>query len=403
MRYKLISLSPIHIGNGNQINNWSYSIDNNKIHIYDFDKVVRALKDNPQRLINLTADIESHPLNKNLGDFLKNYRLQVEPAYSVDLKGEIKKRRWDREKNQNIFEYKPIWEFIKENGKVYIPGTEIKGAIRTALFYKILKDKFTEDEKIKEQFLKEYENCLNIKHFKDDRDKKKQIKKKFSNFGQKWESIVFRAGFKKTFDKDFKSEDAKKDILKILLISDTDLKYPNEVLNVVDVTALGVSRKFEELHEILKTRTEFITDLKVPFKDDFKKIFPETYIYLGMKKIREACSEFAVRILEEDIEYFKNSKELKSDEKVKILEKLEERKAFAVNSLKNKFIILRLGKHQGFLSTTINLLVKELDPKLYSRAYKYLVPNGYPDFPNKSRKLTIDNELLGWCVLIPED
>ncbi|WP_457634573.1 type III-A CRISPR-associated RAMP protein Csm5, partial [Persephonella sp.] len=371
---------------------------NNKLQIYDFDKVVRALKDNPQRLINLTADIERNPLNKNLGDFLKNYRINVEPSYSVEIKGEIKRKK----RNQNNTEYKPIWEFIKENGKVYIPGTEIKGAIRTALFYKILKDKFTNDEKIKDQFLKEYENCLSIKDFKDDRDKKKQIKKKFSNFEQKWESIVFRAGFQKSFDKNFKFADAKKDILKILVISDTDLKFPNEVLTIVDVTAIGVSRNFEELHEVLRVGTEFITDLKVPFKDEFKKIFPETYVFLGMKKIREACSELAVRILEEDIEYFKNSKELKSDEKAKILGKLEERKAFAVKCLENKFVILRLGKHQGFLSTTINLLVKELDPELYSRAYKYLVPNGYPEFPNKSRKLTIDNQLLGWCVLVPE-
>ncbi len=390
MKYVLTTLSPVHIGSGDQISNWSYTFDNGKIKIYNFEKVVRALKNNPQRLLNLTAIIERNPLTKNLGDILKDFKLSIEPTYISELKGSVKTGR---------NEYKQIWEFIRENSQVYIPGTEIKGAIRTALFYKILKDKFNEDEKIKNQFLNEYKNCLNVKHFRDERDKKKQIKKNFSYLEQRWESIVFRAGFQKVFDKDFKFADAKKDILKILLISDSNLKNPNDILNIKDITALGVSRHFEELHELLKSGSNFIVDLRVPFNSEYKKIFPETFIYLGMKKIREACSEFALNVIESDIEYFNKTKEIKEDQKSKILEKLEKRKNLAKISPEKKYIILRLGKHQGFLSTTINLLVKEFNPELYSEAYGYLVHRGYPDFPNKSRKLTIDNELLGWCVL----
>ncbi len=278
MKYVLTTLSPVHIGSGDQISNWSYTFDNGKIKIYNFEKVVRALKNNPQRLLNLTAIIERNPLTKNLGDILKDFKLSIEPTYISELKGSVKTGR---------NEYKQIWEFIRENSQVYIPGTEIKGAIRTALFYKILKDKFNEDEKIKNQFLNEYKNCLNVKHFRDERDKKKQIKKNFSYLEQRWESIVFRAGFQKVFDKDFKFADAKKDILKILLISDSNLKNPNDILNIKDITALGVSRHFEELHELLKSGSNFIVDLRVPFNSEYKKIFPETFIYLGMKKIRE--------------------------------------------------------------------------------------------------------------------
>ena len=392
MKYVLTTLSPVHIGNGEQISNWSYELSNGKIKIYSFEKVVRALKNNPQRLMNLTATIERNPLTKNLGEILQSYKVNINPEYEAEFKGQIKRKN----------EYKYIWEFIKENGKVYIPGTEIKGAIRTALFYKILKGKFNEDDKVKSRFLDEYKECLNVRQFKDKNDKKRQIKKNFQSLEQRWESIVFRAGFDKVFDKDFRFEDAKKDILKILLISDSDLKNPEEVLNIKDITAVGVSRHFEEPHELLKSGSNFTVDLKVPFKDEYKKIFPETYKYLGLKKIREACSEFAIKILNEDIEYFKDTKELQPQEKSKIINKLEKRKKLAEISPEKKYIILRLGKHQGFLSTTINLLVKELDPELYSQAYEYLVHRGYPDFPNKSRKLTIDNELLGWCVLTQE-
>ena len=403
MKYVLTTLSPVHIGSGEQISNWSYAVHNGKIKIYNFEKVVRALKDNPQRLMNLTAIIERNPLTKNLGEILQSYKVNINPEYEVELKGKVIKERWDREQRRNIKEYKHIWEFIKENGKVYIPGTEIKGAIRTSLFYKILKDKFNENEKIKNQFLNEYRNCLNVKDFRDERDRKKKIQKNFSHLEQRWESIVFRAGFEKVFDKDFRFADAKKDILKILLISDSDLKNPNDVLNIKDITALGVSKHFEELHELLKSGSNFVIDLRVSFKEEYKEIFPETYKYLGMKKIREACSEFALSMIESDIEYFNRTKEIKEDEKSKILEKLEKRKNLAKISPEKRYIILRIGKHQGFLSTTINLLVKEIAPELYSKAYEYLVHRGYSEFPNKSRKITIDSELLGWCVLIPEE
>ncbi|WP_457642549.1 type III-A CRISPR-associated RAMP protein Csm5, partial [Persephonella sp.] len=371
---------------------------NNKLQIYDFDKVVRALKDNPQRLINLTADIERNPLNKNLGDFLKNYRINVKPAYSVEIKGEIKKRRWDREKNQNILEYKPIWEFIKENGKVYIPGTEIKGAIRTALFYKILKDKLFTDEKLKNKFLQEYQNCLDGKN-------DNEIKKRFKSLASKWEIIVFRAGFEKAFEKkiDKKCSNATRDVLKILLISDSDLKNPEDVLTVKDVIGINIRRrKFKELHELIKEEISFDTEITV--SGFVKKAMIEYGIPEEQASIPKffitACKEFSKKLIIEEYNYFKNNSFEEPIDKNVVLNQLN--KLFQLNKEKGK-ILIRLGKHQGFLSTTINLLVKELDPELYSRAYKYLVPNGYPEFPNKSRKLTIDNELLGWCVLIPED
>ncbi len=394
MRYRLKTLSPIHIGNGNQINNWSYSIDNNKVNIYNFDKVVRALKDNPQRLIYLTTDIEKNPLNKNLGDFLKNYRINVEPAYSVEIKGEIKRKK----RNQNNTEYKPIWEFIKENGKVYIPGTEIKGAIRTALFYKILKDRLRVDEGVKNKFLQEYQNCLTGEN-------ENEIKKKFKHLATRWEIIVFRAGFEKAFEKniDKESSNARKDVLKILLISDSDLKNPEDVLAIKDVIGINIRRrKFKELHELVKEEISFNTEITV--SGFVKKAMIEDGIPEEQASIPKffitACKEFSKKLIIEEYKYFKDNSFEEPIDKNAVLNQLN--KLFLLNKEKGK-ILIRLGKHQGFLSTTINLLVKELDPELYSRAYKYLVPNGYPEFPNKSRKLTIDNELLGWCVLIPED
>lgn len=136
---------------------------------------------------------------------------------------------------------------------------------------------------------------------------------------------------------------------------------------------------------------------------------------LELKKIKEACSEFANAILNEDIHYIENIKienikntneinninnkekdNINDKEKESILNKLKKRREL----VEKGFFVLRLGKHQGFLSTTINLLVKELAPEVYSEVYPNLVNKGYKDKPNKSRKITYDNEFMGWCVLI---
>ncbi len=393
MRYKLKTLSPIHIGNGEQISNWSYSAEKEKISIYNFEKVIRELKNNPQRLLNLTSEIEKNPLNKSLGNILKSYNIKTKPEYTVQLKGNIKRQRWDRNKQQNIIEYKQIWEFIKENGKVYIPGSEIKGAIRTALFYKILKDKFDNDQKLKYKFLEEYKDCLSGKN-------KGEIKSNYMKFSTRWENIVFRSGFKKIFDKEFKFTDAKRDFLRFLLISDSDHKKPDQILEIVDIISVGISRSFEDLHETVKKGLDFNIDIKITWKSKYKNTLSENYHYLGFKHIRQACNTFAELVLNTEIEYFKK---ISFGQKKDLLKKLNQRLSFIKFADEKKYLILRLGKHQGFHSTTINLLVKNLDYELYSKAFAKIAPKGYENNPNKSRKLTIDNELLGWCVLIPAE
>ncbi len=381
MRSVFIALSPIHIGNGEQISNWSYSVDKGKIKIYNFDRVVKALGD--KQRYSLAQTIERYASTKTLGEVMRDYGLNIECEYELESKSSIK--------NSNG-EYKAIFEFIKENGKVYIPGTEIKGAIRTALFYKILKDRFQQDDKIKSDFLNRYKSCLNIQNAD-----KKSIRRCFSRLEEIWESIVFRDGFE-NIQEDYRPADIKKDFLRFLMVSDSSLQNPEDCLFVQDVKALGVSRSFLEPYELLKAGAKFELDLKIVINEQYKSLFPSTYRYLSLDNIIKACKEFAIDILKADIEYVESTKELDIQEKQKILNRLRDR----INNIEKYNVIpLRIGKHQGFLSTTINLLVKSLDKNLYSRAYEYLVHRGYSDFPNKSRKLTADYEFMGWCILNP--
>lgn len=102
MKFELKVLSYIHIGNGQEISKWSYSVDENKVSIYNFDKVVYNLSKNQKALINLTSMIEENRNDRYLGDFIEEYKINVTPEYILEYKGKV----FD---NKN---YKAIKEFI---------------------------------------------------------------------------------------------------------------------------------------------------------------------------------------------------------------------------------------------------------------------------------------------------
>ncbi|RUM49022.1 MAG: type III-A CRISPR-associated RAMP protein Csm5 [Hydrogenothermus sp.] len=383
-----VALSPIHIGTGEQINNWNYAIDNRKIAFYNFDKVVYYLRNDKNKLLNFKSIIEKNPLNYCLGDAIKSFNINVNPDYVIPYYGKIKKHK---------DEYKEIWEFIKENGKVYIPGSEIKGAIRTALFYKILKDTFKADKEEENKFINEYKNIANyVKNRNCDKNLKKEISGKTKNLIQKLENKVFmRPNHKGQFD-------AKTDFMKNLMISDSSLKNPEEVLSVKDIKVIGISKNknMEELYEVVNRGSQFEIKINIFQDESFKKIFNKNYEkYLNLQSIINATNEFSERLLEEEITYFEKSKELDFDSKRKIIDSL---KKILDLTKTRKYIILRIGKHEGFLSTTVNLLIKDLAPDSYSKIYPCLVNRGYKNLPNKSRKITAENEVLGWGVLVLE-
>lgn len=282
MKAVLKTLSPVHIGSGDKITSWAYGVDNNRINIYRFEDIVNALAGNIHRIENLKSQMERFPLTKSAGEIIKEFNLNVSPSYSVELVGNIK----DKEDN-----YKQIFEFIKQSGKVYIPATEIKGAIRTAVMYVILKELFDKNQKEKDEFILEIEGLLGIRD-------KKQIKEKIT---KKIIPDLERKAFRK-------GNDIKTDMFRFLQVSDSDLKYPADVLRVVEVKAVGISKTFYELHEVLKEGTEFAFDIDIKYnpKIHSSAVSPNAK-RLSIDFIKDALREFYTKVLEEDIKYFKNS------------------------------------------------------------------------------------------------
>jgi len=126
---KLTVVSPLHIGSGNELTVIDIvPVTEKTLAVLDKEKLF-------EELIKRGADVEellSELRNcQQLGDeyiwrmYLGKYNVPIEEVlkYTLPVVGGIGSRSVR------------IREFIKTNGKPYIPGSSVKGAIRTAIFY----------------------------------------------------------------------------------------------------------------------------------------------------------------------------------------------------------------------------------------------------------------------------
>ncbi len=124
-------LSPLHIGNGRELTPLDIYPGGGILHVLDTERLVGDL-------ISMGVNFGEilHLLKSPPGDSYvwKGYidGLGLNPLdyskYSLRVHGEIGKRSMT------------IREFMKMNGKPYIPGSSVKGAIRTAVLYKVLRE-----------------------------------------------------------------------------------------------------------------------------------------------------------------------------------------------------------------------------------------------------------------------
>lgn len=131
---KLITISPLFIGSGKEINKKEYVYDrnNNIVYILDSSKFTSFLLKN-----NLIEDYSDFMLS-NMNDLfrwmfstkkIKQSDIKSFSSYSVNISDALKH-------NPNL---RGIHLFIKDNYlKAYIPGSSIKGALRTAILAKLI-------------------------------------------------------------------------------------------------------------------------------------------------------------------------------------------------------------------------------------------------------------------------
>ena len=170
MKVQIYLHTPLHIGDGEKLEPMTFFKENNKINVINqnnFFKILAAERGGVDTFANwIDNELKRNPKPK-LNDFLNS-------------KPQMKK---EMIKSENILysiqgdTNKAVSTVLKTNGKLYIPGTEIKGAIRTAILYKALK----ENEKLTREVLRVIPYVLS-------QDRSVSKKPNVENFSFRWYS-----------------------------------------------------------------------------------------------------------------------------------------------------------------------------------------------------------------------
>jgi len=309
-KIKINALTPIHIGNGDVYSQLDYVFDktNKKVFVIDFNRIIA--NSSPSAINDLTSEIKKNFGNNrwrgDVAEFFRRYKLDWEDFV-------IKEIPCENVGNNEIH------QFVNSTGRCYIPGSSIKGAIRTALIYNLLS---------KESISK---NIQEIIH--DDR-----IKAKYAS---------------DSFSKEVFGNNPYYDVLRTLIFSDSSFGNIDDIL-VKETVLLNLSKtkqkRFIPLFlEIIKSNICYEQTLKL-----------DSQLYkIPILKFNKEISK-----IDNIIGYSNNfSRSLinKESEEIKSYEILHKSYTKLLNNLRNlneNECIIRIGKGGGFFSKTFSSLLE---------------------------------------------
>ncbi|WP_017981045.1 type III-A CRISPR-associated RAMP protein Csm5 [Methanocaldococcus villosus] len=309
MMLKCSLITPIFIGCGEEYTPLDYYIENNIAHIVDIEKALEVLGN-----LKSIDEISDYIVKKSIGnrvetnakDILERVGLCAEDYVVYKIKSEIKEDSRTRVK-----------KFIHQNNRKYIPGSSIKGAIRTAYLFNYYDGKISEIFKILDN-------------------------KKIDNKGKEIERRAIG--------------DIRDDFFKYLKISDS-IKLEREEFKFILTKRWHIKKKKLTIPNYLEgmTKGEFIINLKVEeefFKElnnRLNKNFNPKNDYEKFEIIKELCNNFSKTVVDFEI---------KRDLPIILKEFYEKLKK---DIEKNDAIYINLGFEGGFLNKTIYPLLWKND------------------------------------------
>ncbi|HNR69404.1 MAG TPA: type III-A CRISPR-associated RAMP protein Csm5, partial [bacterium] len=208
MHMTLETLSPLHIGGGaGVLKSFEFLVQKDRMIAVSEDRLVRALAAE-NLLEDYIATIDKGLQRFRLGDYLRNRGFD-----QPNLLSNITRYSCRIADVNGVQDIRP---FIRDAfQRPFIPGTAIKGVLRTAIFYCAIK-RMSEDRK--KRFLDDpiRRSLENFKQKNDTRRGTKEWTKK--NLFSRQENEFFQ-NFKTS--KDTKKSDPKTDLLRVLRVSDS--------------------------------------------------------------------------------------------------------------------------------------------------------------------------------------
>lgn len=362
---KLKTLSPVHIGSGKG---------------YGPSEYVQAKAKQKGEPVNIIKRVKFDKLYLDLPDDEKDKFLRNLSNSNYKLEQDYSKipKEYTRYNAINKSKYSPkdIIEHIKTSDKLYIPGSSIKGAIRTAILY----DLFDEDD------LEDVRNTIrrNQRGYFIDR-------RTYNEFVDYF------------FAADGRCNKAQKNIMRFLQIPDTTTVKLPTIYEIVTIMAKQRGRMpdgtqfYGRKGKVARSFMETIDEGKI-LKSDFTINYDEEILYkndlsdkigiLDMDYIKEAIYNFAKDLIQYELDF---ADEYDISYLTKFYTKLNK-----INSLESP--VMRIGAGSGLMATSLGMKIKDYDPMLFDeirqtfrRSYDY-------EFP-KSRKITKTELPLSWVQL----
>uniref|UniRef100_A0A7C4U7Q5 CRISPR system Cms protein Csm5 n=1 Tax=candidate division WOR-3 bacterium TaxID=2052148 RepID=A0A7C4U7Q5_UNCW3 len=306
-------LSPIHIGDGSEIEPLNYVIKNGKLYKIRLEEFIYSLDNDKKNIIlNLMKENNLKGIRKFIKD---NIDLQKFREYIVDVSRNVQSLY--EEKFEDLNNQLILIPFIRSSNIPYIPGSSLKGAIRTAVLNELDKPEY-KDEEISE------------------RNKSKNV-----------EGIILN-----TFDINRKGEKfykPDKDPFRFIKVKDVFLPENSTIFEKIDTIYIKNRKSLgiQQIFEVIKTGINF--DLEIGI--DEKGMEKSRVIKLDIKEILNHCDKFYNNVLDEESKKFSGSIQTKY---LEIKEKS-----------KNGYLI-RLGRGCGYDSITLKnwKFKKELKTKM---------------------------------------
>jgi CRISPR-associated protein Csm5 len=370
MKVSLNTITPVHIGTTRTetLSSVDYVYKDGKIVLIDHNKLERVLDERSQGEIDLRENfIEAlkQGRDKKIDDFLKDAGISLDeielmrlPAYG-EVRGEIKR-------------------MVNSNGRVYIPGSSIKGLFRTALAYSFLKNNFGLLESSVQDIIRQ--------------------------------SAKPKDAFKSLNEKIFLNPH--KDPMKNIVASDTDFFSPEDV-GIFSTTRIYIKDLRpgppSPVEAILRgKRTSFSLKIE-PFK-----VFKKEFLFLedpsGWKILFNKVDEFTRDLLEREIRELSRSPGFDYVSKIykEFLHQL---------SMQDNSCIGRIGFGKTFFDETVTLLLEKSNKSELLEKFEGYMNNSFwgkrrrslarNDPLPSSRLFTVDRNrkptgALGWIKLIPQ-
>jgi len=244
MKIKIKTLTPIHIGTGKKLGTLEF-LSNYRI---DYDKLFdMILEENQDEFFNWIDQNPQIDVNQIIQKFKLDRGKVLKKCGLYSFKGSFRK---------------DVNEGIKDSSyKLVIPGSSLKGSLRTALLYKVLLNKHN--------LLVEYLDHL-ISDVKRIRSNSKKIKDLLKNSDDSLVNEVFICGVEKV--KNDKTEivydDQKYDLLKLIKISDSNSVDTYDYGEITEIRLFALKKisqhkPFSIFTESIKANSELEFEISV--------------------------------------------------------------------------------------------------------------------------------------------